>query len=199
MEIFNMKHSIPWFMVIFRALMSSTIIYFALRVAKPEIWMGVIIVTACLSDIFDGILARRWGTENTPLRVADSIADTIFYLGVLAAILIRHREVLLQSLLLLSLLLALEAMRMVFDWFKFRRMASYHTYSAKLWGLSLAAASIAVLTFDSSLWLLTLTLLLGILCDIEGLTISFILPIWTCDVKTIKHALVVRREIIHHS
>jgi phosphatidylglycerophosphate synthase len=199
MSLFNWKTSIPWFMVFFRVFMAPIMVFLALKDPHPQAWMGSIIIAACLSDIFDGILARRWGTENTPLRVSDTIADTLFYLSVLATVLILHREVLLQSLLLLTVLLSLEALRIAIDWMKFRRMASYHTYSAKLWGLSLAAASVAVLTFDSSLWLLTLTLFLGILCDLEGLTISFILPVWTRDVKTIKHALEVRRELLRQS
>ena len=59
------------------------------------------IAAGFLSDVYDGILARRWGTETAALRVADSAADTVFYLGVLSAVIARHWPVLRDRLALL--------------------------------------------------------------------------------------------------
>src|ERR1700744_6299800 len=43
-----------------------------------------ILVIATLSDIFDGILARRLSVATPALRRYDSISDLIFYLFILA-------------------------------------------------------------------------------------------------------------------
>ena len=153
------------------------------------------IAAGLLSDVYDGILARRWQTDTAALRVADSFADTIFYIGVLAAIVERHWLVLHQRLWLLAALLALEALRFAFDWIKYRRMASYHSYAAKVWGLLLAAATIALLCFNRAPWLLTLALVWGILCDLEGLAMSALLPQWTHDVKSLRRAFQLRRQM----
>lgn len=112
----------------------------------------------------------------------------------LTSIVLRHWPVLLDRIGLLIALLALEVIRLGFDWIKFQHFASYHSNLAKLWGISLAAASITLLCFNRSYWLLTLALLLGILCDLEGLTISILLRHWTHDVKSLRTALMMSRK-----
>jgi phosphatidylglycerophosphate synthase len=181
-------------MVICRAILGPAIAITA-RLPTPELWLGAMIAVGFLSDVYDGILARRWGTATPVLRMADSVADTIFYLGVLAAILERHWPVLRANLGLVLAVLALEAFRFAFDWSKFRRMASYHSYSAKIWGILLAAATLALLSLDRAYWMVTLALAWGILCDLEGLTMSILLPQWTHDVKSLPRALLLRREM----
>lgn len=188
------KSAIPWSMVVLRAILGLLAAVAAWRMARPELWLGGIIAAASLSDVYDGILARRWGTATASLRLGDSVADTTFYLGVLVAIILRHWPVLQERLGLLTAVLALETLRMGFDWIKFRRFASYHSYVAKLWGISLAAASVALLCFNRGYWLLSLSLVLGILCDLEGLAISLMLHEWTHDVKSLRAALELRRQ-----
>ncbi len=195
----SVRHAIPWLLVVFRALLAPLMFAAVLTIAEPQPWLGAMIVSGFLSDVYDGILARRWGTETASLRVADSIADTVFYLGVLAAIILRHWPVLRERIWLLGALLALEALRMAFDWMKYRRMASYHSYAAKLWGVLLATATVALLCFDRGYWLLTVALCWGIVCDLEGLLMSALLPRWTHDVKTLRRAIQIRRELLAES
>ena len=186
---------IPWSMMGFRALLGPALAVAARGMTAPEAWLGAMIAAGLVSDVYDGILARRWQTDTAALRVADSAADTIFYLGVLAAIVERHWPVLRDRLWLLTALLALETLRILFDWMKFRRMASYHSYAAKAWGLLLAAATIALLCFNRAPWLITVALVWGILCDMEGMAMSALLPQWTHDVKTLRRALELRRQL----
>ncbi len=171
------------------------IIAMTARLAHPEAWLGAMVAAGFLSDVYDGILARRWKTDTDVLRVADSAVDMVFYLGVLAAIVERHWPVLRERTWLLLAVLSLEAVRMAFDWVKFKRLASYHSYTAKLWGALLAAATVALLCFDRWHWILTLALVWGIVSDLEGLAMSVILPEWRRDVKTLRRALELRREM----
>ena len=62
--------------------------------------------------------------------------------------------------------------------------------------LSIAAAALATLAFRGPYWVLTLALGWGILCDLEGLTMSVLLPRWTRDVKTLRRAWGLRRKMI---
>jgi len=192
----NWKLTIPWSMVAFRTVLEPVVVLAAWQMARPEVWLGAMIGAAFVSDVFDGILARRWGTASAHLRVADTTADTIFYLSILAAIIIRHGSVLRERSRLLIVVLILEVLRIVFDLIKFHKMASYHTYTAKFWGILLAAATIALLCFNRAFWLLTLALLWGVLCDLEGLTMSIVLPEWTHDVKSLRRAFKLRSEIM---
>lgn len=189
------KRAIPWGMITIRVALGPAAVLAALRLRHPEVWLGVAIALGFLSDVYDGILARRWGTEGARLRVADSAADTIFYLGVLAAVVLRHWPVLRERLGLLLALLMLEGLRLGFDWAKFRRMASYHSYASKFWGILLAATAIALLCFNRAFWLVSVALIWGIGCDLEGLAISVLLPRWAHDVKTVGRALELRKKM----
>ncbi len=189
------RRLIPWSMVAFRALAGIAIAFVSRRVSSPELWFGLLIAAGFLSDVYDGILARRWGTATPALRIADSAIDTVFYLCILAAIVARHWPALHERLWWLGALIAFEAARYIFDFLKFRRIASYHSYASKLWGAFLAATTVALLCFNSQS-LLTPALILGILCNLEGLIMSALLPEWTHDVKTIGRALILRREMM---
>jgi CDP-diacylglycerol--glycerol-3-phosphate 3-phosphatidyltransferase len=123
------------------------------------------------------------------------VADIIFYLGVLSALVERHWPALRERAWLLSAVLLLEVALVAFDWAKFHRVSSYHTYSAKIWGILLTAAAVALLCFNRGFWMLTLALAWGIVCNLEGLAMSMLLPEWTRDVKTLRRALELRRRM----
>jgi phosphatidylglycerophosphate synthase len=192
----TLKRTIPWLMVTFRLLLAPAMVFCALRLAAPQQWLGTMIAAGFLSDVFDGILARRWGVATAALRVADSAADMVFYVAVLSAAVARHWPVIHERMGLLVALLSIEAVRILFDYSKYRRMASYHSYASKAWGMLLAAAAIAMLCFDGWFWLVTAALVWGIACNVEGIVMSSLLPEWTHDVKTLWQALALRREML---
>jgi phosphatidylglycerophosphate synthase len=187
---------IPWAMVGLRAVFGPLLAIVALRMTAAEPWLGAMIAVGFLFDVYDGILARRWGTASAALRVADSAADTVFYIGVLAAVVERHWPVIRDRIWWLAALLFCEILRWLFDWAKYRRLASYHSYASKLWSALLATATISLLCFNRGFWLVTVALVWGILCDLEGLTMSALLPEWTHDVKTLRRAFALRREML---
>lgn len=183
-------------MIAFRLMLAPALVVCALRVERPQIWLGVMIAAGFVSDVYDGILARRWGTATSALRVADSAVDTVFYAGVLGASLVRHWPVIRERLGLLGVLLVLEATRMVVDGLKYRRMASYHSYASKAWGALLTMATVALLCFERWYWLVTAAIVWGIVCDLEGLAMTALLPKWTHDVKTLRGALMLRQTML---
>jgi CDP-diacylglycerol--glycerol-3-phosphate 3-phosphatidyltransferase len=156
--------------------------------------MVACLLAALFTDIYDGILARRIGIETVALRRYDSATDTIFYVAVLFAVWKLFPDAVRANAALLAALFALEILRYAVDWFKFRREASYHMWSSKAWGLLLAAAAIALLGFGYSGWLFRAAIVFGIACDVEGLLISFMLPQWTHNVKSLFHAWKLRRN-----
>lgn len=180
-------------MTLGRLLFAPAIISLVAKHAAGWIISACILVEVLL-DVFDGIVARKLQVATSALRRADSLVDTVFYLAVLYCAWTFHREQLRNQTWLLAALLATEALRYGFDYLKFRREAAYHMWSAKAWGLVLGAAVIALLGFNVAGWLLTLALVMGILCDCEGLLISALLYESVEDVAHVGHALKLRRR-----
>ena len=188
------KWKLPSALVAFRIALGPGLVLISLQPHSGLLLAGGVVL-ALLSDIFDGVLARRWHVDSARLRVADTLADTIFYCCILAVILLRFPEFLQRHWLLLVMLLAAEAGQQAFAFAKFGRNASYHSLLSKFWGLLLATATIALLGFGVDNWLLDVAIAWGIVCNVEGLAMSLLLPAWRPDVLTLGHALRLRRTL----
>jgi phosphatidylglycerophosphate synthase len=136
--------ALPFWLVTLRLLLGPGLVLLALN-HRRGLWLVIPIAAALISDIYDGRIARHYGVATAGLRRYDSIADTIFYLCVAISAGILEREALIAVAKLLVAIAILEAFRYTLDFLKFRREASYHMWSAKLWGLFLAASASALL------------------------------------------------------
>ena len=188
----TLVYRVPLLLTVLRAALAPVMIMLALN-PPSSAGFAICLITALLSDIFDGKIARRLGIATPNLRRLDSIADSIFYAAATYCLWLLHPEIIIGNLPPLLLLLALELARYVVDFIKFKKEASYHMWSAKLWGLFLFAGFFSALVFDATGWPVYLAIYGGLLADCEGLLISFILPHWKNDVPTFVHALRIRR------
>jgi phosphatidylglycerophosphate synthase len=163
---------------------------------------GVLLVSciglALLTDIFDGVLARRWQVDTETLRRWDTRADTFFYLCVLLVAVLRYPAAFERRWILLASLALAEVIQHAFAAMKYGRHASYHSILSKIWGLMMAAAMCALLGFGLDNWFLDLTLAWGVLCNLQGLAMSLMLPTWQRDVPTLFHAARIRRGAAVH-
>jgi CDP-diacylglycerol--glycerol-3-phosphate 3-phosphatidyltransferase len=151
--------------------------------------MGAVLVAAFLSDVFDGIIARRLGIATPGLRRLDSTADTVFYVAVAIVAWRLYPGAIAARAVPLAVLGTLEVVRYAFDWFKFRREASYHMWSAKLFGLALFVGCFSLLACGSDNATVTAAVYCGIFSDLEGLLISARLKRWRADVPSLLHAI----------
>lgn len=158
-------------------------------------WFLAGYVVAVLSDIFDGIIARRLGVSSANLRRADSWADVALYVCIAAAAWWAHREIVLAFQIPLLTVVLAQALWWLVNLVKYGKPASYHTYSAKLWGLTLLAATLALFGFNSGGIALWVAILVGIIHTLEEIAMTLILPTWQHDVLSVIHALRLRREL----
>lgn len=185
---------VPWSLTLLRLLLAPVMVVLTTRDPDRAAFVFCIVV-AFLSDLFDGILARRLGVVSAGLRRFDSIADTIFCVAALYAVWRLHPAVISDNRILLACLAVLEVARYVLDFWKFGREASYHMWSSKFWGLTVFAALLLVLgTGYQGEWVVV-AIVAGIVSDLEGLTISLILPRWAHDVPTLFHALLLKETL----
>ena len=95
-ESWTTKERIPWLMAGARALLGPVMI-----LGERARWNGVtlaaLVVAALLSDIFDGVLARRWKCDTAGVRLFDSMADIVFYAGCAVALWMRHPGIVRES------------------------------------------------------------------------------------------------------
>jgi len=179
---------LPWLLTYIRFLLTLPAIalgYFHI-LGIPYI---LLLAVAAATDYYDGKLARKLGVETAALRQLDSIADTIFFLGVLAGMFVAYPAIYSKYTWGIYSIAGLETVRYVFDIAKFRRGASYHALSAKAFGVSLLVATIAIMGFGISEPFFPIALVIGIISELEGLCMSFVLHTWTYNIKHIGVAI----------
>ena len=184
-------NSLPLLLTVLRAALAPVVVLLALFLPLQPAFAACLVV-AFLSDIFDGVIARRLGVATPRLRRGDSLADSLFYAAACFAVWHLQRAALAARWLPLAVLAGLEAGRYALDFFKFRRETAYHMWSSKLWGIALFAAFLSLLAFGTDGWLVDAAIWLGIVADLEGLAISLTLGRWRADVPSLCHALRLR-------
>ncbi|MBC1220797.1 CDP-alcohol phosphatidyltransferase family protein [Nostoc sp. UCD121] len=184
---------IPSGLVLFRFLISPFLLLDAWD-GKTSIWFIVGFVAAFLSDIFDGIIARKLGVSTAKLRQADSWADVCLFSCIFVSAWIVHQDILVTYSVPLLMIVFAQLLWWVVNLVKYGKPASYHTYSAKFWGITLFIAIIALFGFDYAGVTLWLTCIAGTIHSLEEIAMTLILPVWTHDVLSIFHALNIRQE-----
>jgi phosphatidylglycerophosphate synthase len=178
---------IPAFLIAVRLALGPVLFIFATRPAAPA-WILSILFGAMLSDIFDGVIARRLGIATERLRVADSWTDAWFFVWVGFSAWIAAGSILGAYWILISIEVMLQAGSYGYDLIRYRRITSLHAYSAKLWGFSLYVAAAGLLGFHTGV-LIWPAFLLGLAAAVDGLAIKLILPGWQHDILSTLHAL----------
>lgn len=183
---------VPWLLIGARALA-------ALALAGGLVFGGLsdggalaMVIVAFVSDYFDGVIARALGVVTRQLRQADSVVDTVFYL-LLAAVTWRlHPEALRSHRLAIVGCLGTLAVWYLLDLFRWRAVAGYHSWTAKVFALTLGIWAVALYGFGTNDPWLVVAAVSGTISHLEGIAISLVLPRHQADVRTLVHALRLR-------
>jgi CDP-diacylglycerol--glycerol-3-phosphate 3-phosphatidyltransferase len=162
---------------------------------QTSFWFIIGYVIAVLSDIFDGIIARKLGVSTSKLRQADSWADISLYLCIAASVWLVYPQVIIDFRVPLLLAIAAQLTLFTISLIKFQKFPSFHTYTAKIWGLTLLTATIALFGFGyaNTLWL---AIALCLINSLEEIVMTLILPEWQCDILSIFHAMKLRSTLL---
>lgn len=158
-----------------------------------NIYAVILFAIGLLTDIFDGIIARRLNISTENLRRLDSTTDQVFFILIAIATYINSSAFYKDNMLQLSILLLAELATYIVCYIKFRKEVATHAISSKIWTLILFATLIQViLTKDSSV-LFQFCFYVGILTRLEIIAILLILKKWTNDVPSIFQAIMLRK------
>ena len=180
--------SAPQLLIAFRAACAPAIFVLACY-RFPGSALATVVVAACLSDIFDGLIARRSGTATPALRYADTVVDTIFFVAAAIALGIAVPRAYQGHWLPLVTLIVVHVSRSTFELTKYGRIAPYHMWSSKVLGLLLVAALVTAFATGRPTALLGIALWFGVVNELEGFLASLVLREWCSDVPTIFHAV----------
>jgi phosphatidylglycerophosphate synthase len=148
----------------------------------------ILIATGLLSDILDGIIARKLGVSTEKLRRLDSTIDQAFWLLVIAGLFIRYPEFLSHHYQQILAIIILEVSCYLLSYLRFRKEVATHAISSKIWTLSLFICLVQVISTGDSGILFQICFYLGLVSRLEIFLILILLPRWTNDVPSVFHA-----------
>ncbi|MEB3219952.1 MAG: CDP-alcohol phosphatidyltransferase family protein [Nostocales cyanobacterium 94392] len=185
---------IPSLLVGMRFAIAPLLVFDALD-HQTSFWFIIGYVIAVLSDIFDGIIARRLKVSTVQLRQADSWADICLYLCVAISAWLVYPQVIIDFRVPLLSAIAIQLILFAISLIKFQKFPSFHTYTAKAWGLALLVATVGLFGFGyaNTLWLAIAFCWLN---SLEEIVMTLLLPTWQCDILSIFHAVELRKVLM---
>lgn len=181
-----MLRQLPFILIYSRILIG--IIIGAIAVAGMDhahVWIVVLMSLGLVTDIFDGIIARKLNVSSEKLRIWDSNVDVFFWLITIASIFYLTMDFVTENLLWIGAVVLLEFLCYVFSFLKFRQTIATHSILAKIWTLSLLAFLIDLTLHSTSQVPFVLCIALGIISRLEILLIVVQLKQWATDVPSI--------------
>lgn len=187
-------HGVPYLLIAIRFVAGLGMLALAATLGAAAGWLCVVLLAVgVLSDIFDGVIARRIGSVTDRLRTWDSRTDLVFWLCVTAALIVIHPSLWKSTWPIVVVLGTMEATTHSVSFVRFRREASPHHLLSKLFALSLWALVSVLFVTGEAPWLQGPVFLLGVASQAEALVIMLLLPQWRADVRSWREALRLRR------
>ena len=186
MKITSLKRQLPFALTTLRLLLGPVALTLALGNAPRWLFLPLLVV-GTLSDIFDGILARRIGVSTPGLRRYDSITDVIYYLFILGALWRLCQHVALHNLWALAIILGSETIGILVCVVKFGTYPATHSWLAKFYGLCLLGGLIALLAFDAGNWAMIMVAVVAAVTNAEIMLLHLLAKTPPVDVPSIFH------------
>jgi phosphatidylglycerophosphate synthase len=188
--------NIPQKLILFRFLLAPFILFLAFIYKEESRFIILILMfLGLLSDIFDGIIARKQNISTEKLRRLDSQVDMLFWLSIGISTWIIFPSLIADNKNGIIIIFIMETMCYTISLLKFGKETCTHAYLSKLWGLCLFTAFISLLGFNHAGFPLYLAIIMGLISHLDVILIILILPKWTYDVPSAYHAYLIRKNV----
>jgi phosphatidylglycerophosphate synthase len=197
----NILNKLPITLIYSRLAIGLTIILLSIKQVDNYKLIAILLFSiGLLTDIFDGIIARRLNISTQTLRRLDSTVDQVFFISFAVATYIQCPDFFKANYFKLSILLGSEGLAYLICFLKFRKEIATHSIGAKIWTLLLFATLVQIILQCQSVILFNICFWVGLLTRLEIIAIIFTLKEWANDVPTFYHSLKLRqgKEIKRH-
>jgi CDP-diacylglycerol--glycerol-3-phosphate 3-phosphatidyltransferase len=182
--------SIPLALTIFRICSAPVLVVLA-ALGRERYFLGLA-VAALLSDVLDGAIARRLGTSSETGRLLDSWADLLIALTSFVGATLLWPDTMRREAFYFALVLAALVAPNAYALVRFRRLLGYHTLSAKWSGVLLSVGAVLLFVGVTPV-IFRAAAIVEVLVAAEYIGIALLLPHWTGEMKSIVHAMRLRR------
>lgn len=189
-----MKKQIPFALILLRLFLGLLLCaLYWLKIDYFKYYAIAFLVIGLLSDIFDGIIARKLKVSTPMLRRWDSSVDLIFFICITLVTYLSCPLFFRDHAILIAVLLGTEALTYIVSFAKFKKEIATHSIGAKVWTLFLFALLVELLLHCHSTFLFQITIWLGVITRLEIIAITLILRDWSNDIPSVYHAIQLRR------
>lgn len=187
---------IPHLLILFRLILAPVVLLLAYFWGNESRFVILLLLfLGLLSDIFDGIIARKQNISSVKLRRMDSQVDLIFWLAIGFSCYILQPEIFEKHKTGIIILFIMEILCYAVSFIKFGKETCTHAFLSKIWGLLLFSSFVAILGFQHSGLLLSITIIWGVISQLDVILIILILPKWQNDIPSCYHSYLIRKGI----
>lgn len=186
--------NIPQALILFRFLLAPLILGLAYFVGDNSKTLIVFLIyLGLISDILDGIVARKQNISSATLRRLDSQTDMIFWLATGFATWILYPELIAENKIAIRSILMMEVACYLISFFKFKKETCTHAFLSKLWGITLLVAFTSLIGFNHAGIPFYTCIIMGLISHVDRILIVLLLPKWTHDIPSTYHAYLIRK------
>ena len=184
----------PFGLILFRLFLGPCMIFLACKYGT-EIGksLTVLLVAGILSDVFDGVIARKLNLSTDLLRKWDSNVDLVFLLSILLCAFLLYPMAIEFELDKILPLIIMEFLMYVICFIRFKKSPANHAYSSKFFALIICIALCYLFVCGTwGIWL-TVLFVVGTLSYLDNFLILILLPTYRVDTKCFLLAWKIRK------
>lgn len=144
---------------------------------------AALLVLALLSDIADGVIARRLGIHSATGAILDSTADSLLMAVIVYGIWAMHRGIFTEYGTWIIPVVVLWVLGHIAALIRFRRLASFHSYLIRAASGSVGLFASVLFIFGFVPALLYLATVICTLAVLEHFLLLLLVPDWQPDVR----------------
>ena len=160
-------------------------------------WLGheraflICLIVSLVTDILDGKIARWRGQTSEFGTKLDSWADLVTYLTLPLDTYWLRPDLVVSEWPAFVVVVCAYVLPVTIGFVKYRKLTSYHTRGAVI-SAYFIGGSVIVMFAHGPAWPFRIAVGVVVLAEIEEIAMTFVLPVWRSNVRTLKDALAIR-------